>query len=83
MPGESALICLPDSRSEPFRRYGCFLSDFVSSMFANGTVAGDIDAFIHVALCFIVVKVRASYNFVLAAPIITTGVFDQESLHIS
>ena len=26
-----------------------------------------------------VVKVRASYNFVLAAPIITTGVFDQES----
>ena len=23
-------------------------------------------------------KVRASYNFVLAAPIITTGVFDQE-----
>lgn len=67
-----------NSRSEPFRRYGCSLDDFVLSMFAKWTVASDIDAFILLELLD-VVKVRASYNFVLAAPIITTGVFDQES----
>ena len=30
-----------------------------------------------------IVQVRASYNFVLAAPIITTGVFDQEHQYSS
>lgn len=42
-------VDLPEtnSRSEPFRRYGCSLGDFVLSMFAKWTVASDIDALVH------------------------------------